>query len=185
MSPRRRTIRGFTLVEAIVSVGIAAFAAGALLLGLTGSIDATEQAVEQTIAQGIADQLIDEIMGCRFSASGDVEKLVAAAYSDDDRSYLESITDYVGINTSTPRNRWGETLGTGGQPERNPMLAATDDLYADWSTEVNVYYVKESDPSRVSGPADDSDMLAIEVCIYDATDRLLASSRRIVSHIPQ
>lgn len=185
MRSKRRKNRGFTLVEAIVSVAIAAFAASSLMLGLTGSIDATEQAVEQTIAQGIADQMVDEIMGCRFSTSGDVEKLVASDYSDDDRSYLESITDYVGITTSTPLNLWGEKLGTGGRPERDENLVASVDEYSDWSTEVNVYYVEEADPTSVASAADDSDMLAVEVRVYDKSRRLLANSRRIVSHIPQ
>ena len=61
---------GFTLIEALAAIALAAIAGSALLYGTTASIQNTDDTMRRTIAYGMAQQLMDEVVGCRYMELG-------------------------------------------------------------------------------------------------------------------
>jgi len=194
-SIRQRETRrpGFTLVEAVVAVAIAAVASGVLLLGLQTAINTTEHAKEQTIAMGIARQMLDEILGRRFSDSGEIKALTGADSwkgSTSGRQLYSEIGDYYELTLRPPTDPGGEILGEdNGDGKRHPRFVLPRSArFEDWSVATDIYYVDESDlTKRLSGGAT-SGALAVEVSVHapdgEGGRKELASVRRIVFHVP-
>src|SRR5262245_47201913 len=62
--------RGVTLIETMTAMTILAVAGTTLLVGLSATTDATDDAVERTVALGLAQQLLDEVCGMRYMEPG-------------------------------------------------------------------------------------------------------------------
>lgn len=184
--------RGFTLVEALLSLTVMAVAGGALLLGLQSALDATQLSEERLIAQGMAEQLLDEIAGLRYSAVG------AGAYQTSlgpsvfevggtGRSRYDDIDDFANYVSLPPTDQYGLLLGTelGNTPGplRTAELRPDTSLYQGWQRKVEVYYVSNANQSTRLASGQTSDYRAIEVRILSG-NRELARLRRVVANVP-
>jgi len=198
MMARRITLKqarrnGFTLVEALISMSIAAIASSALYLGLTTTVHTAQYALEQTIATGIAEQVMDEVMGGAYVTGGDPLQAFlgpdAWEASGNHRERFNDIDDYTGIVASPPKDMHGITLGSedGLGAMRHPNFRATSSFLANWSEEIDVYYVNEADTTQKVTTAPYSNLRAVEVRIYATArgeKRLLAQIRRIHGYVP-
>lgn len=185
----------FTLVEALVAVTIAAIAASALLMGIHSSLQTTESAMQQTIAAGMAQQLMDEVVGnlyCQPGVDGYQTTLSPSAWEAQGtaRERYNDIDDYHGQRVKPPKDTWGVVLGTddgkGGQ--RHVAFQAPGGYFDNWQQEIDVYYVRESDPSVRLPNGQTSDYRAVEVRIIDikpdGARRELVKLRRVVAYVP-
>ena len=192
---RFQTPAAFTLVEALVSISIAAIAGSVLLLGVTSSLQTTNEALEGTIADGMARQLMDEIVGGRYASVGVGGYQTTFSPSlweqaGPGRSRYDDIDDYHGLRIQPPKDPWGIALGTddgeGGQ--RHPNFQASADMFDDWRQEVDVVYVDESDLTTPLSYGQVSDYRAVEVRIVkddpNGGSRVLAQLRRVVAYVP-
>jgi type II secretory pathway pseudopilin PulG len=93
---------GFTLVEAMVSISLAALAGSVLLAGINASVKVTDDAMHETIAMGVAQQLMDEIAA---QPRGDGTTKAATCRKD-----FADIDDYNGYRAA-PADMWGHPLG--------------------------------------------------------------------------
>jgi type II secretory pathway pseudopilin PulG len=193
---RSRFAAGFTLVEALVAISIAAIAGSVLLLGITSSFQTTNEALERTIAAGMAEQLMDEIVGCRYVEAGDdpgsaVPGLDEGEYTEDEsRQEFDDVDDYIGFPTGLPEDRWGVKLGAddGEGGLRHENFRAPDKFFEHWRQEISIYYLDESDPATRLPAGQVSRRCAIEVRILhedpDRGTRELAGLRRVVAYVP-
>ncbi len=192
---RLRPPAGFTLVEALVSITIAAIAGSVLLLGVNSSLQATGESLQQTIADGLAEQLMDEVLGGRYVAVGEdgyQTSFSASSYesSGSHRERYDDIDDYNGIRRLAPVDAWrialGKDDGEGGV--RHANFQVTNPILEDWRQEVDVYYVDESDLSTPLPFGQTSDYRIVEVRIVrvdpDRGNRQLAILRRVVAYVP-
>jgi len=195
LSCRHRPPAGFTLVEALVSIAIAAIAGSTLLLGITSSLQMTGESLEQTIAGGLAEQLMDEVLGGRYAsvgAGGHQTTFEASAYelSGSHRERYDDVDDYDGLRRLPPADAWGIPLGTddGEGGLRHANLQVTNRMLDNWRQEVDVYYVDESDLSARLSAGQTSDYRMIEVRIVRVDpargNRILAALRRVVAYVP-
>jgi len=186
---------GFTLVEALVAISLTAIAASVLLVGVTTSLQTTHEAMERTIADGIARGLIDEIVGGRYAAVGAGGYQVnfgpsAWEQAGSGRERYDDIDDYHGLRIQPPQDFCGIELGTddgeGGQ--RHPGFQSPEGFLDDWTQEVDVSYVDESDLTTPLPHGSTSDYRAVEVRIYkdqpEGGRRELAKLRRVVEYVP-
>lgn len=190
--PRRRA--GFTLVEALVSITIAALASSALYLGLIGNLHTTQHALEQTIANGIAEQIIDEVMGQAYVTGGNPLQPTlnpdAWEAAGNHRERYNDIDDYNGVVAAPPQDMYGVTLGNdnglGGLRHQNFRAAAS--FLANWREEIDVYYVSEANTSVKVTSAPYSYLRAVEVRIYAVESpsrrRLITKTRRVHGYVP-
>lgn len=189
----RRSHEGFTLVEAVFAIAIAAIAGAALLLGMTSSLQTTDATVEQAIATGLAQQLMDEVVGGRYAAvgaGGRQVSLVPNAWESQGpgRSRYDDIDDYHLTTAQPPEDPWGVALGTddgqGGQ--RHPEFQIPAGYLDDWREEIRVYYVRESDFTPLPA-GQTSDFRAVEVRILRVNSeggaRELARLERVVAYV--
>ncbi|MBN2477605.1 MAG: type II secretion system protein [Pirellulales bacterium] len=186
---------GFTLIEALVSISIAAIAGSVLLVGIGSSIQATDEALQQTIACGMAEQLMDEVVGLRYmefqcSAHDTVLQPGGAEAATGTRELFDDIDDYNGFRCSPPTDRWGIELGKddGEGGIRHPSFQAPDGFFDRWRQEVDVYYVDAADPYTRLAAGQTSDYRTVEVRIMrdnpEGGSRALARLRRIVAYVP-
>ena len=196
--PIRQSCRNraaFSLIEAMVAISIAAVAGSVMLLGVTTSIQTTNEAMERTIAAGIARQLMDEIVGGRYAAKGVDGYQINFGPSaweqvGSGRQRYDDIDDYHGLQTQPPEDPNGILLGTddgeGGQ--RHINLQAPTGFLDDWSEEVDVRYVDESDLSTPLPHGSTSDYRTVEVSVYkddpEGGRRELAKLKRVVAYVP-
>ena len=191
--PVRRARTGFTLVEALVSITIAAIASSALCLGLIGSLNTAQHTLEQSIANGIAEQLIDEVLGQTYCTGGDPRQATlgpdAWESAGTHRERFNDIDDYAGIFAAPPKDKYGITLGsengTGGL--RNVNFRAPSTFLAKWREEIDIYYVSESNTATKVTTSPYSYMRAIEVRIYSVESgvkRLITTVRRVHGYVP-
>lgn len=190
-----RTSAGFTLVEAMLAITLAALAAAALLQGVFSSIQTTEYGLEQTIARGIAEQMADEITGLPYVAAGGdpyATALIAPVAGAVDREAdFDESADYNNFNAKPPRGLHGLYLGygdgKGGYRHVNFRLAIPD--FSRWRQAVSVYYVDETDPSARLAAGVTSNLRAIDVRILrdgdNGSKRQLARVRRVISYVPE
>jgi len=191
----RRPHAAFTLVEATITIAIAAIAGSALLLGSTASIQTTDEAMQRAIADGIARQLIDEILGNRYAEPGAGGHQVSFGpnsweSSGSGRERYDDIDDYHAIRTIPPEDPYGIELGKddgeGGLRHANFQVPA--DFLESWRQEVDVYYVSESDLTTRLPLGKTTDYRVVEVRVYrnDPTggDRELARLRRVIAYVP-
>ena len=180
----------FTLIEAMVSISIAAISGSVLLLGVTSSLQTTSEAMERTIADGMARQLMDEVVGCRYMEPGVefLDNTLGPEVGETSRDDFDDIDDYDGLRVQPPADRYGISLGAddGSGGVRHANFQATEDFFDDWREEVDVYYVDESNlTTRLTSR---EKYLAIEVRIVkddpDGGSRELANLRRVVVYVP-
>jgi len=191
-SPHRSA---FTLIEALLAISMAAIAGSVLLLGITSSLQTTDEAISQTIANGMAAQLIDEAIGLRYHATGaDGYQVLlgASAYelSGAGRERFNDIDDHDGFRAQPPVGLFGIELGqddgTGGA--RHPNFTVPNGRFDNWRREIEVYYVDEADHAKRLPAGWTSDYRAVEVRIIedDPTrgSRELVNLRRIIAYVP-
>ena len=195
---RHRRVRppaAFTLVEALVAIGITAVAGSVLLMGVTSSLQTTTEALDQTIAAGMAEQLMDEVLGARYHAAGAggyQVNLGASLWelSGSGRERYDDVDDYNGLRNLPPEGFWGIELGAddGEGDLRHPDFQAPDGFFDDWRQKIDVYYVDESDLTTRLPYGQVSDYRAVEVTIESVDPergtRELANLRRIIAYVP-
>ncbi len=128
MNRRPNLVAGFTLVEALVAISITALAGSVLLLGVTSSVQSTDEALRQTVALGLAQQLMDEVVA---SPS------------------LDALDEYHGSGSEPPLDHWGVALGTedGRGGRRHPNFHAAPRMLDPYGREVAVYRVDPAEPA--------------------------------------
>ena len=192
---RSRFPAGFTLVEALVSITIAAMAGSVLLLGVGSSLQSTDEAMRRTIATGMAQQLMDEVLGGRYDALGTGGHQVVLGPSlyesnGPGRQRYDDVDDYHGVRCLPPKDLWGIELGRddgeGGKRHVNFQVPAG--FFDDWRQEIEVYYLDESDLKNWTPAGPSSDYRAVEVRIIHQppgqSGRELVKLRRIVAYVP-
>jgi len=185
---------GFTLIEVLLAVTMAAMAGSVLLLGLHSSLQATDEALEQTIAAGMAQQLLDEAIGnlyCEPGTTGYGTVLGPTSWESQGtgRQRYNDIDDYNGVRTEPPKDAWEVALGTddGNGGQRHPAFRAPAGIFDHWRQEIDVYYVSETNPGTKVPPGH-IDYRAVEVRIIDDDPargpRQLVQRRRVVAYVP-
>lgn len=186
---------GFTLLEALVAIAVAALAGSVLLAGINASVKVTDEAMNETIALGLAQQLMDEVLGCRYleygsSAYPTTLGPTTAEASTGTRSAFDDIGDFNGVSSRPPVDRWGIEVGqedTGGTL-RHASFRLPGSFFSRWREQVSVYYVSDSDPATALAAGRTSDTRAVEVSIVyvdpQRGERNLASLRRVVVYVP-
>lgn len=186
--------RGFTLIEALVSVTLTVVAGTALLYGVYDSIGNTKRALEQTIAVGLAQQMMDEIAGMKYCEdytqpyqwplAANATELAGVG-----RSLFNDIDDYVNIRNQPPVDRWnvliGDDNGSGGSRHQNFRASS---YLTNWRREVDVYYVSNTDLTTALASGQTSSFRAVEVRMYvydpNGAKRLLTTLRRVFAYVP-
>ncbi len=167
--PRPKTTGGFTLVEALVAISIAALAGSVLLLGVTTSLQNTDEALRQTVALGMAQQLLDEVVGA---------------------GSLEAIDEYDGFHDAPPADSWGVPLGMedGHGGLRHPNFRAASGLLDHYARHVRVAPAAPSDLTSPLSAGQTSDYRLLEVRVtYTAPNRPareLVRTKRVVADVP-
>lgn len=179
----------------MVAITIMAIAGSALLWGVAGAMQTTDDNLQQALAIGMAQQLMDEILGNRYHAvGGDGYEYPMGASSwensGDGRERYNDIDDFNGLRFSPPIEVYGTAIGTGdGTGDlRHPDFRVAQDYFRNWRQEIDVFYVDPDDFSKnLSGTAR-SDYRAVEVRIVrddpDSDPRVLAEMRQVVSYVP-
>lgn len=107
MRARRRRVRGFTLIEAIIALVIIAAAAAGVLLVYAQTTAASADPVLRAQAQSVAIGYMDEIL---LQSYADPETGATGATEEGSRSQFDDIWDYDGINEN-PTDRTGNNIG--------------------------------------------------------------------------
>jgi prepilin-type N-terminal cleavage/methylation domain-containing protein len=185
---------GFTLIEAMAAIAVAAIAGSALLLGVTASIQNTDDAMRRTMAYGMAQQLIDEVVGCRYADLGNGGHDVPIGPTGSEaaggtRQSFHDCGDFNGYRSQPPKDPYNVALGAedGQGGVRNPNFQASTAYLQNWRQEVDVYYVGETDLNTALPAGQTSDYRAIEVrIIYNdpkSGPTQLAKIRRVVTYV--
>jgi prepilin-type N-terminal cleavage/methylation domain-containing protein len=184
--------RGFTLIEAMVVISLAAVAGSALLLGLTSSLRATDDSMRQTIAYGMARQLMDEAIGCRYMEPGsDAYSTTLGPETSDvsgvTRILFNDIDDFNGFRSRPPTDAYGVALGTdngqGGQ--RDSAFRCSSSYLANWRQEIDVYYVSDTNLTTAATAATDYRVVEVRIIYVDAVNgnRTLAKLRQVATYV--
>lgn len=190
-----RVAAAFTLVEALLSISVAAIAGSVLLLGISSSLQTTNEALQQTLADGMAQQLMDEVVGGRYHAVDASPYQISFAPSSYElggsgRERYDDVGDYHGLRSRPPTDLWGIELGKddGEGSERHANFQAQAGLLDNWRQEVDVYYVGPSDLTTRLAAGEVSDYRAVVVRIVyvdpERGERVLAELRRVVAYVP-
>jgi type II secretory pathway pseudopilin PulG len=192
---RRGTRCAFTLIEAVVAIGITVVAGSAVLLGIASSVTAADDELARTQAAGMAQQLMDEIAGqlfCEDPAQPYQYPFARNAYESagQGRERYNDIDDYEPIATQPPTGRWGVPLGSddGVGNLRDPNFRAASDTFAAWQQSARIYYVSASNPSQIlpAGSTSPYRMVEVNINLIHPTQgtRTLATLRRVFTHVP-
>ena len=179
MRLQRDSRSGFTLVEAVVSISLAALAGSVLLVGINASVKVTDDGMREMIALGLAQQLMDEAVG----------KLWGGSTTSPPRTNFDQIDDFANFQSTPPVDAWGVALGKddGQGGLRHVSFQATSGLLDRWQQQVLVYPVDASNPSVQLGTGVSSECHAVEVrIIYNDPQsgaRELARLRRVIAHV--
>lgn len=195
-APQAYRRAGFSLVEAMVAIGITAMAGAAVLLGIQSSMQTSSFMVRKTIAQGLAQQLMDEITGCRYVEYGvNPYQTVLTASADElavgTREIFDDTDDFNGQDNRPPLDAWGIMLGQddGRGGLRNENFMAPHKLLDRLRRTAAVYYVNPNDLSQRLAAGATSDYRAVEVSVFyqeeSGEQRELVKLRRIVANISQ
>jgi type II secretory pathway pseudopilin PulG len=169
---------GFTLVEAVIAISLAAMAGAVLLAGINASVKVTDDGMREMIALGTAQQLMDEALG----------NLWGGSTTSPPRTNFDQIDDFADYQSMPPVDPSGIALGKddGQGGERHPNFQATSGLLDRWQQQVLVYPVDLSNPS-VQLTSGTSECHAVEVrIIYNDPQngaRELARLRRVIAHV--
>lgn len=166
---RRRS--GFSLLEALIAVGVIGLAGSAILLATDASTRASDDAMEQLIARGLANQIIDEIMGLPYKEKGQAAEawpLGKEAGESTRRVSFDDSDDFNGYSAYPPSDSWGVELGQGDGAGgvRPSAFRVAADYFDDWAVRVAVSYVDETDLSLTLASPETSGARAVEVVIY-------------------
>jgi type II secretory pathway pseudopilin PulG len=192
---RSRSIKAFSLIEALVALSITAMAGAVLLLATEGVLETTNDAVAQTIAQGMATQLIDEVLGTMHSEPGVGPYQTSLGPNNyelagDGRERFNDTDDFNGYLTQPPEDCWGKPLGRGNDSggTRHPAFYAPGHDFDAWRQRIAVYYVNPADPTQRLASNQTSDYRAVEVTIErvepNGSIRPLAIQRRVFCYVP-
>ena len=187
--------QGFSMIEVMVAITIMAIAGSALLWGVSGAMQTTDDNLRQTLAIGMAQQLMDEILGNRYHAvgAGGYEYPMGASPWEKGgmgRERYDDIDDFNGLRSSPPVEVCGTEIGTGDDAGdlRHPSFRVVHDYFDNWRQEVDVFYVNPDDFSQNLPAGTRSDYRAVEVRIVrddpDSNPRVLATLRPVVSYVP-
>jgi type II secretory pathway pseudopilin PulG len=185
---------GFTLVEALVSISIAAIASSALFLGVSSSIQTTEFALQETMARGMAEQVIDEVLGNVYAAAGAGPYQTALGPNSTEasgvgRTLFNDTDDFANYTGWPPEDPYGIELGQddGEGATRHANFQSRADYFDNWVQYIQVYYVDESNPSVQLSAGQTSNLRAVDVTIYyynGTSYRTMANVRRVFGYIP-
>ena len=186
---------GFSLVEALVAISIMAIAGSALLWGVAGAMQTTDDSLQEMLAIGMAQQLMDEILGARYHAVGGdgYDHVMGASWWEQNgqgRERYNDIDDYNGLRFSPPVEMYGTAVGTGDDTGdlRHPNFRVGQDYFRNWRQEIDIFYVDPDDFSWNLPSGSVSDYRAVEVRIVreepDSDPRVLAKLRQVVSYFP-
>lgn len=160
-----RSASGFTLVEAVVGITLAAIAGSSLMLGVFSSVRTTSDVMRQTIAMGLAQQLMDEIVGLPYETDENTGRPLTVAQvnqvptvlpttlgpetskqSNGRRTKFADTGDYSGYVSTPPDDPWGIPIGQddGQGGRRNKALQVQSGFFDRWRQQVAVYYVDET-----------------------------------------
>jgi len=189
-----RHAAGFTFVEVLVAIVIAAFAGSSLLLGICSSLQNTNDGMRQTMTLGMAQQLLDEIVGDRYLDYGANPYPTTlgpspAKVSGVSRQLFTEIGDFNGYQSSPPVDPWGIPLGTedGQGGTRHPNFVISPNLLSGWQQQVSVYYVGGTNFTTPLPAGQTSDYLAVDVKILFLDPQrgplVWAEVRRVISYV--
>jgi type II secretory pathway pseudopilin PulG len=172
---------GFTLVEAVIAISLAAMAGAVLLAGVNASVKVTDDALRETIALGMAEQLMDEIVARPHNRTTTSSSLPRAQFDD--------VLDYAGYTAGPPVDPWKIQLGKDDVQGalRHANFMDPSGLIDNWQERVTVQAVKEDGTSQVLTAGQDPDFVSIDVRIVytdpSGTIRELARLRRVVAYV--
>jgi type II secretory pathway pseudopilin PulG len=185
---------GFTMIEALVSITLAAIAGSALLLGSSAAIQTTNDAMQRTIAYGLAQQLMDEVVGCRYMDLGGSPYASppgpsASEAATGTRQLFDDIGDFNGYRCQPPKDFYGIALGTddgqGGQ--RNAAFQLSNGYLQNWQQQIDVYYVSNTNLTTPLPANQTSDYRLVQVrIVYNdpkAGPTVLATIQRVVTYV--
>lgn len=193
LHPARHTPRGFTLIEALLTMTIISVAGAAMLTGLTSAMQANEATLEATIALGIAQQMIDDISARKYHDGNPLQHPMAASsweQSGPGHSRFNDLDDFHNYVDQPVADPWGVTLGTGNGlgGTRNVNFRLRADYFQRWRREVKVYYVSESDLVTPLAGTQTSNYRLVHVQVFfvppTGSQRLLAESKRVFANVP-
>lgn len=189
-SRSRQRSRGFTLIEAMVALGVTVMAGSAVLLGITSTLEFTEYAFDEEVAQGVAATLMDEIAGCSYCEPGvsPTQWPLGPGPGESTRDKFNDIDDYHGLSQGIV-DRWGiplgEDNGSGGYRDTNSQLP--DNYFDGWTQSVIVYYVSEANPSAALAAGSTSLARSVEVSVtrlHNGKPQELARIKRVFAYVP-
>ena len=170
---------GFTLVEALISISLAALAGSVLLVGINASVKVTDDGMNETIALGMAEQLLDEVLG----------NLWGGIATSPPRTNFDQIDDFANYQSTPPVDAWGVALGkdNGQGGQRHAGFQATSGLLDRLQQQVLVYPVDPANPSVQLLAGTPSECRGVEVrIIYNdprSGARELVRLRRVIAHV--
>jgi len=186
--------RGFTLVEAMLSVAIISIAGTALITGIASSINTTDAAMQQAIGLGLAEQLMDEIASRHYAEPGGSPTTTlgpeAGETSSGSRSLFDDLDDYNGLIDQPPSDVNGFELGkdNGSGGERNSNFKLPVGQLAGWRREVTVAYVSDADFTTPLSGGITSNFRLVEVRVFvdnsQGGSREVARLSRVFAYVP-
>jgi type II secretory pathway pseudopilin PulG len=177
-----RTTRAFTLVEAVVAMGVMSVAAAALLLGINSAQQTTSLAEQQATALGIAQQLLDEVTGTLIYAAGTAPGVPGTGVN---RTLFTNVDSFNGFGSQPPLDPWGIALGTdnGAGGQRHPNFFVPNGSLKCWLEQISVYYVSSSDLVTPLAKGQTSNYRVVQVTVFCVDPTLGPVSRASVSQV--
>lgn len=103
-----RKVRGFTLIEAIITLVVLAAAAAGVLLIYAETTARSADPMIRAQAQSIAAAYMDEVL---LQSHADPETGATGSTEESDRADYDDVWDYDAINGETPTDRTGNSIG--------------------------------------------------------------------------
>ncbi|HWA97919.1 MAG TPA: type II secretion system protein [Pirellulales bacterium] len=190
---KRPSRRGFTLIEAMVSLSILGVAGSAALLTLNQSVQSVDANVRNEIALGLAQQLIDELSTKMYMVPGDTPYDTYLGPSSTESSLpgrqYNDIDDYNGVRIQPPTDMWGIALTTdnGDGKTRDPGFQMFAGDLSRWHQQVDVFYVSDTALSTPLTSGTSNYRMARVQILYDDPVRgtiSLATISTVFSYVP-
>jgi type II secretory pathway pseudopilin PulG len=176
------TTRAFTLVEAVVAMGVMSVAAAALLLGINSAQQTTSQSEKQAIGLGIAQQLLDEVTGTLIYAAGTAPGVPGTGVN---RTLFTNVDSFNGFSSQPPLDPWGIPLGTdnGAGGQRHPNFFIPSGTLNRWMEQISVYYVSSTNLVTPLAKGQTSDYRVVQVSVFYVDPTLGPISQATVSQV--